>query len=112
LAALGKFLIGRTIERRIELDRSIHQFPKADRLLLRPSQIDWLDLRAGQPIRSETPSALSVNLPAAARLASRMSFDFEELDYRPTPIGVLSLRRRRELKLGVDVFEIKLGDQS
>ena len=40
-----------------------------------------------------------------------MSFDFEELDYRPTPIGALSLRRRRELKLGVDVFEIKLGDE-
>jgi hypothetical protein len=47
----------------------------------------------------------------AARLASRMSFDFEELDYRPTPIGALSLRKRRELKLGVDVFEIKLGDE-
>jgi hypothetical protein len=40
-----------------------------------------------------------------------MSLDFEELDYRPTPIGALSLRRRRELKLGVDVFEIKLGDE-
>ena len=39
-----------------------------------------------------------------------MSLDFEELDYRPTPIGALSLRRRRELKLGVEVFEIKLGD--
>jgi spermidine synthase len=40
-----------------------------------------------------------------------MSLYFEELDYRPTLIGVLSLRRRRELKLGVDVFEIKLGDE-
>jgi spermidine synthase len=40
-----------------------------------------------------------------------MSADFEELDYRPTPIGALSLRRRRELQLGVDVFEIKLGDE-
>jgi spermidine synthase len=40
-----------------------------------------------------------------------MSFYFEELDYRPTPIGALSLRRRRELSLGVDVFEIKLGDK-
>jgi spermidine synthase len=40
-----------------------------------------------------------------------MSWYFEELDYRPTPIGALSLRRRRELSLGVDVFEIKLGDQ-
>ena len=39
-----------------------------------------------------------------------MSLYFEELDYRPTPIGALSLRRRRELSVGVDVFEIKLGD--
>ena len=40
-----------------------------------------------------------------------MSLKFEELDYRPTPIGALSLRRRRDLALGVDVFEIKLGDE-
>jgi hypothetical protein len=40
-----------------------------------------------------------------------MSLCFEELDYRPTPIGVPSLRRRRGLSLGVDVFEIKLGDE-
>jgi spermidine synthase len=40
-----------------------------------------------------------------------MSLNFEELDYRPTPIGTLTLRRRRELSLGVDVFEIKLGDE-
>jgi len=39
-----------------------------------------------------------------------MSVYFEELDYRPTPIGALSLRRRRDLALGVDVFEIKLGE--
>ena len=41
-----------------------------------------------------------------------MSASFEELDYCPTPLGALSLRRRRELKLGVDVFEIKLGEES
>ncbi len=40
-----------------------------------------------------------------------MAAMFEELDYRDTPIGALSLRRRRELRLGVDVFEIKLGDE-
>ena len=40
-----------------------------------------------------------------------MNVSFEELDYRQTPIGALSLRRRREPKLGVDVFEIKLGDE-
>ena len=39
-----------------------------------------------------------------------MSAFFEELDYRETPIGDLSLRRRRELSLDLDVFEIKLGD--
>ncbi len=41
-----------------------------------------------------------------------MSALFEELDYCPTPIGALTLRRRRDLKLDVDVFEIKLGDES
>lgn len=40
-----------------------------------------------------------------------MSLYFEELDYRPTPIGPISLRRRRELRLDVDVFEIMLGDE-
>lgn len=40
-----------------------------------------------------------------------MSAFFEELDFRPTPIGALSLRRRRDLRLGVDVIEIKLGDE-
>jgi spermidine synthase len=36
---------------------------------------------------------------------------FEELDFRRTIIGDLSLRRRTELTLGVEVFEIKLGDE-
>jgi spermidine synthase len=40
-----------------------------------------------------------------------MSLYFEELDYRPTPIGVLSLRRRKQLSTGIDVYEIKLGDE-
>src|SRR4030081_527652 len=47
----------------------------------------------------------------SAKEESGMSLYFEELDYRPTPIGALSLRRRKELSLGVDVFEIKLGDE-
>jgi spermidine synthase len=41
----------------------------------------------------------------------RMSVYFEELDFRPTPIGVLSLRRRRSLTTGADIYEIKLGDE-
>jgi spermidine synthase len=40
-----------------------------------------------------------------------MSVNFEELDFRPTPIGVLSLRRRRSPTSGVDIYEIKLGDE-
>lgn len=36
---------------------------------------------------------------------------FEELDYAPTPIGAISLRRRHILSLGIDVFEILLGDE-
>jgi spermidine synthase len=36
---------------------------------------------------------------------------FEELDYRVTPIGPISLRRRQELRLDKDVLEILLGDE-
>jgi spermidine synthase len=40
-----------------------------------------------------------------------MSRDFEELDYRETPLGALSLRRRRMLSLGgIEIYEVKLGD--
>jgi spermidine synthase len=40
-----------------------------------------------------------------------MSLSFEELDFRPTPMGVLSLRRRRRPMSDVDIYEIKLGDE-
>ena len=40
-----------------------------------------------------------------------MSVSFEELDFRPTPMGLLSLRRRRRPMSDVDVYEIKLGDE-
>lgn len=36
---------------------------------------------------------------------------FEELDYAITPIGAISLRRRRDLKLDLDVYEIKLDEE-
>ena len=40
-----------------------------------------------------------------------MSRDFEELDYRKTPMGELTLRRRRVALLdGLEVFEVKLGE--
>src|ERR1022692_290495 len=54
---------------------------------------------------------MSVDRGPSVTELSWMSLYFKELDYRPTPIGALSLRRRREMSLGVDVFEIKLGDE-
>lgn len=35
---------------------------------------------------------------------------FEELDYRPSPIGALSLRRRRRSAAAEDIYEIKLDE--
>jgi spermidine synthase len=40
-----------------------------------------------------------------------MSARFEELDWQETPMGELTLRRRTEPTLGVEVFEVKLGDE-
>jgi spermidine synthase len=40
-----------------------------------------------------------------------MSARFEELDWRRTPMGELSLRRRRETVLDVDVYEVRLGEE-
>jgi len=40
-----------------------------------------------------------------------MSKLFEELDYAPTPIGAISLRRRHILALQTDVYEILLGEE-
>ncbi|MCM2579824.1 spermidine synthase [Streptomyces meridianus] len=36
---------------------------------------------------------------------------FEEIDWRPTPLGPISLRRRRDPASGADVHEVKLGDE-
>ncbi|MTE22006.1 spermidine synthase [Streptomyces sp. TRM43335] len=40
-----------------------------------------------------------------------MSLRFEEIDWRPTPMGDISLRRRRDPVTGEDVYEVKLGDE-
>jgi spermidine synthase len=40
-----------------------------------------------------------------------MSARFEEIDWRPTPMGDISLRRRRDPVSGSDVYEVKLGDE-
>ena len=40
-----------------------------------------------------------------------MSLNYEELDFRQTPLGDLMLRRRRLLQLGgIDIYEVKLGE--
>jgi spermidine synthase len=39
-----------------------------------------------------------------------MSARFSELDWRPTPMGELVLRRRRTPGSEVDIYEVKLGD--
>jgi hypothetical protein len=54
------------------------------------------------------PFAMLCASPSGIR---RMSVNFEELDFRPTAMGVLSLRRRRHPTSGVDIYEIKLGDE-
>src|SRR3978361_889426 len=48
--------------------------------------------------------------PAAVR-GGRVRLSFEERDFRPTPMGVLTLRRRRRPMSDIDVYEIKLGDE-
>jgi spermidine synthase len=40
-----------------------------------------------------------------------VSARLEELDFQSTPMGELTLRRRHEPTLDVDVYEVKLGDE-
>ena len=40
-----------------------------------------------------------------------MSARFEELGWRQTPMGVISLRRRFDLSVRADVYEVKLDDE-
>ena len=40
-----------------------------------------------------------------------MSERLQELDWSETPLGELSLRRRRDPVTGIDLFEVKLGDE-
>jgi spermidine synthase len=40
----------------------------------------------------------------------QVSARFQELDWRPTPLGAISLRRRRDPLFDEDVYEVKLDD--
>jgi spermidine synthase len=51
-------------------------------------------LTGHEPIRGESVSAR-----------------FEELAWRETPIGEISLRRRLDPRLGVDIYEVKINDE-
>lgn len=57
-----------------------------------------------------TPIVARVGHPNRYMKAIPMSLNFEELDYQETPIGALSLRRRRSVATGEDIYEIKLDD--
>jgi spermidine synthase len=72
-------------------------------------------------IRLKVPEARCVTVtrerPASPRAGTgdqkgeRMSARFEEIDWRPTSMGDISLRRRRDPASGDDVYEVKLGDE-
>ena len=40
-----------------------------------------------------------------------MSVNFQELDYSATPMGLLTLRRRKEPTLSIDVYAMKLDEE-
>lgn len=56
---------------------------------------------------------MSADGPAAASPwhPEHMSSRLEELDWQQTPMGDLTLRRRRDGALGVEIFEVKLGEE-
>ena len=68
---------------------------------------------APAPVPHAAPRDRGRRGPAApvACHTGAMSARFEELDWRETPMGEISLRRRREPVLDVDVFEVRLGDE-
>lgn len=44
-------------------------------------------------------------------MLTTMSARFQELDWQSTPMGEISLRRRREPTLQLDVYEVRLGEE-
>ncbi len=58
-----------------------------------------------------TGSSLHLSAANAQEWRLAMSWQFEELDYRNTPIGALSLRPRYEPLVEQHVYEVKLDDE-
>ena len=68
------------------------------------------------PAPTWSPARLTTYVAAcpsreAPQLGVTVSARFEELDWRETPMGEISLRRRREPTLDVDVYEVRLGEE-
>jgi len=56
-------------------------------------------------------SRLAVRPPQAGASVTSVSARFEELGWQQTPMGVISLRRRFDLTVRADVYEVKLDDE-
>src|SRR6185369_1086148 len=66
-----------------------------------------VDAAAGPPgLRGESPRTVPARHEARPVVVRR----FEELDYQPTPIGAVSLRRRHDPHFNTEVYEIKIDD--
>ena len=65
----------------------------------------------GAPGRRARPVCVMVRADAHDAEDRPMSEAFSEIDRRDTPIGVISVWRRREPTLQIDVYEVKLGDE-
>lgn len=66
--------------------------------MMRPAYVDG---------RARSRAVCSVNSDEGMSVIAR----FEELDWQPTPMGDLTLRRRSEPAVGHEVYEVKLGDE-
>lgn len=68
------------------------------------------------PVPSQPPHhrdrrrRLSLSRGPVTKAADLMSARFEELDWQATPRGEISLRRRLDPSLGVEVYEVRLGE--
>ena len=65
------------------------------------------------PIRS-SPTELVGHTgphPGIRHEGQSLSSSFEEIDRRQTPMGELTVRRRLEPTLQIEVYEVKLGDE-
>ena len=64
-----------------------------------------------ESVRNPTRPAGLVSVQQTTRTGGRVRADLEEIDWCTTPIGVISLRRRREPVLHRDVYEVKIDEQ-